>query len=91
MNANVSQNASGTLEMSLRLWLGVDFLSSSVYAEPVQVRSPCIPIPPHESVTQLGSYSYYSMFKGAVQALLMFFLHNFQNCEMGTAELSDKI
>jgi hypothetical protein len=87
MNAKIAQNAFGTLVTSLRLWIVVDFLSNSVYAEPAQVRLPCIQIPPHTSVTQLGSYQYYSMFNEAVQALLMFFLQkSFQICEMGAGD-----
>ena len=81
MNTKIAQNAYGILVTSLRLWIGVDFLSNSIYAEPVQVRSPCIQIPPHTSVTQLGNCLYYSMFKGVAQALLMFFLYSFQICE----------
>ena len=79
MNAKIAQNASGTLVTSLRLWIGVDFPSNSVYAEPVQVRLPCIPIPPHKSVTQLGNCQYYSMFNEAVQALLIVFLQAFKS------------
>ena len=81
----------GNLVSSLRLWMDVDFLSRSVYAEPVQVRLPCIQIPPHNSVKQLGSCQYYSMFEEALQALLMFFLQSFQICETGSGERSDKI
>jgi len=91
MNAKISQNAASNLETSLRLWSDVDFLSRSVYAEPVQVRSPCIQIPPHKSVQQVGSCQYYSMFKEVVQAVLMLFLQSFQICEIGTVEGSDKI
>ena len=91
MNAKISQNASSNLVTSLRLWSVVDFLSNSVYAEPVQVRLPCIQIPPHNSVKQLGSCQYYSMFKEALQALLMYFLQNFQICEIGIGERTDKI
>ena len=67
MNAKIAQNASSSLVTSLRLLFGVDFLSRFVYAEPVQIRLPCLQIPPHKSVTQLGSCQYYSMFNGVVQ------------------------
>src|SRR5215207_2630293 len=91
MNAKISQNASSNPVTSLRLWSVVDFLSNSVYAEPVQVRSPCIQIPPHNSVKQLGSCQYYSMFEEALQVLSRVFLQSFQNCETDTARSSDKI
>jgi hypothetical protein len=83
---------------SLRLWKNVDFRSTSVHVEPMQVNLPCSEFRHCKSLKQLGSCAYYSMFNGVVQAVLTFLKQSFQNCEMNvqswTGErlsVSDKI
>jgi len=46
MKWQIAENALRNLEVSLRLWRSVDFRSTFIYAEPVQVKSPYIWIPP---------------------------------------------